>query len=174
MWGGVLLAVMTVVSAVEEGCKGMVGHGPVWQTVSLRVSSENAEPCAFTQPETLALLKEAMEQAKGAAQPVKSVFLGRLMEHAWLQRHLVDTAPQDKQWLEAHAEKQPAGYAAIHLQRMLSVPYILDPINAALQPYHYRATRFSCEKVLILSASDMDLPDIPHDALCWLVLEKQS
>ena len=141
-------------------------HGR-WSTLRLRFSRDDGtQACELSRDETIGVLTEAFKAVlRNPQQGYESLVLGRLVDYAWLRRHLSDTAAADDGW--SHAERKPtAGRINAYVERVLARPEILGAMNEAAGLAGYGLKGFSCEKVLVSEAG------LPFDAFCGAELTK--
>ena len=173
-------------TAERDACDFKATSTEEWRTIIFRITPRPgaSRTCVATERDTLGLISLAfatleMKQMDGEGPVYQSIFLGRLIDYEWFSRHLSKYAERDADWSAATGKAKSGERAEAYVQRVLEFRPVLDPIDAELKPYGYRASGFSCEKAMISGPDTQPFqpawvaPDkrLPFDALCHLVLK---
>lgn len=157
-----------------------------WRTIIIRIRPHQgpASACVATQDDTVGLMgltfaTLALKNMDAEGRSYRSIFLGRLIDYAWLSGHLTAYAASDADWSATTGKTKSGERAEAYIQRALAVRPILDPIDATLRPYGYRARGFSCEKAMVSGPDTKPFQPawvaadkrLPFDALCHLTIE---
>ena len=139
-----------------------------WATLQVRVSRfDDSQTCALTREETVTILSRVFEQvSQRKDQAYQSVVLGLIEDYEWLQRHLVDSAAADDNWLRQEGRPKAGGSANAYVEQTLAQPQILRELNRAAGIAGYSFKSFSCEKLRISEDG------LPMDGMCGLGLVK--
>jgi hypothetical protein len=133
--------------------------------------------CTLTREQLASLLQEFLGRAESSTTPYHSLFLGRLVDHPWLSRYLVEQALADPNWDTASGLPRNGAINGFVRTILSSVDAI-----ALLQPLFdgtsYTVTGVSVEKVLVapadsiawLETSRTDL--VPYDALTHITVNE--
>lgn len=141
-----------------------------WATLQVRVSRfEDSQTCALSREETITILSRVFEQvSQRKDQAYQSVVLGLVEDYEWLQRHLVDSAAVDDNWLRQESRPRAGGSANAYVEQTLARPQILWELNRAAGIAGYTFEGFSCEKIRISGDG------LPMDGMCGLGLVKSA
>jgi len=157
-----------------------------WRTIIIRIRPHQgaASACVATQDDTLGLIgltfaTLALKHMDSEGASYRSIFLGRLIDYAWLSGHLAAYAVGDADWSTASGKTKSGERAEAYIQRILAKRPILDPVDATLMSYGYRSRGFSCEKAMISGPDTKPFQPawvaadkrLPFDALCHLTIE---
>jgi hypothetical protein len=173
-------------TARRDACDFKATSTAEWRTIIFRITPHPgaSRTCVATERDTLGLISLAfatlsMKQMDTEGAIYQSIFLGRLIDYEWFSRHLSEHAEGDADWSAARGKAKSGERAEAYVQRVLENRPILDPIDAELRPYGYRAAGFSCEKAMISGPDTKQFQPawvaadkrLPFDALCHLVLK---
>ena len=109
----------------------------------------------------------------------KSIFLGRLVDHHWLSKYLVEHALTHEGWDKEKGQPR-SGYINQFVRDILSTPGLTSQIQEFFRCGGYTVTGTSVEKVLVAKASEIDWLDkhepalVPYDALTHFILKKSG
>jgi hypothetical protein len=156
------------------------------RTIIFRVARHagGTQTCVVTPNDTAGLVTLAfstieLQQLDKEGDAYRSIFLGRLIDYEWLNRHLSKHAERDADWSAAIGKAKNGERAEAYVMRVLHIRAVLDPLDEALKPYGYLAQGFSCEKAMVSGPDTLQFQPawvaadkrLPFDALCHLVLK---
>lgn len=173
----------------DESCDIKVTASKESRTITIRIAPHAGatQACAMSQKDTLGLIYLAFAAIAGKPSvkeggPFRSIALGRLIDYEWFSRHLSESAERDSGWSAAEGMPANGDRPERYVHQAMAQRVLLDPIDAELKNYGYRAAGFSCEKALISSPDTQSSQPawvtagkrLPFDALCHLVLKPLS
>jgi hypothetical protein len=157
-----------------------------WKAIQVRVFTDGLvkDVCSIRKDETLKIIKETFSALAKSQDKIvyESLYLGRIIYNEWLSKHLVDRSIKDLNWSTELGQPKPGHKIASVVEKILGDPGIINKINTSLTVGSYRATGFSCEKILVSSPKTKRFePDwtpvgkrVPFDAMCWLKLSSMN
>lgn len=148
-------------------CDIQAGKETKWQLLRLQLNHQLAGvPCSLTKQQTMSLLEDILQanQKVNGQQVYNAMMIGSIENYSWLQRHLTESARQDKHWSTENAKPLDSNINA-YVSQQLSVAEIIATFNLVAEKYGYRFSTMDCEKVFI------SVDGLPYDAFCWLKME---
>jgi hypothetical protein len=145
-------------------------------------------PCPLSPSSAAALLAQGLARMfPGQAPPVRSIFLGRLLDYPEWSERLALAAARSRQWDSRRGRPRPPGSSAnATVARLLNGPAYPVELRPVFAPYGLTACLGGVEKVLALPAKAAIRREarepaglaesalLPADAMVWLRLQPES
>jgi hypothetical protein len=167
------------VARADDVCAPRVEENRQWQSASFRPHSDAFRRCPVAEETYRRVVGEWLAQRDDPAEPVKSLSLGRLVDHPWLSGYLAEAAQGSAEW-DARRGRARSGNDNALVGTLLSRPEILQRLRQPFEGSGFSVTRVSVEKVLSGGPGGVAVkrgeraPRLPFDAQTWLVLERRE
>ncbi|MDH5408979.1 MAG: hypothetical protein OEY00_10240 [Gammaproteobacteria bacterium] len=154
-----------------NGCNIIIIHNAVkgqTGTIVVRGKDDDLNYCNIAEKTLLPALDQAMKHPDiDKLSEVRSIFLGRLVSYNWISAFISSHAATDPNWNKKQG-RSVKDSTNKYVNKLLSSSEILTAFDKVMSKHQYRATRFSCEKILT------NKDRLPVDAMCWINIKKNS